>query len=94
MEVPRHAFTPPPEVESSALVLEFLEAPRAQVRDEQRFRALVKAAFGMRRKTLWNALKPLDGAREALQKSGIDPQRRAETLSVEEFASIERSFQV
>jgi 16S rRNA (adenine1518-N6/adenine1519-N6)-dimethyltransferase len=92
LEVPRHAFTPPPEVESSALVLEMLDSPRAPVRDEQRFRALVKAAFGMRRKTLWNALKPLEGAREALQKSGIDPQRRAETLSVEEFAAIERSF--
>src|SRR5439155_20614423 len=92
LEVPRHAFTPPPEVESSALVLEMLEKPRAEVRDEQRFRALVKAAFGMRRKTLWNALKPLEGAREALQKSGIDPQRRAETLSVAEFAAIERSF--
>lgn len=92
LEVPRHAFTPPPEVESSALVLEMLERPRAEVRDEPRFRALVKAAFGMRRKTLWNALKPLEGAREALQKSGIDPQRRAETLSVAEFASIERVF--
>ncbi len=92
MEVPRHSFTPPPEVESSALVLELLEAPRAAVGDEQRFRALVKAAFGMRRKTLWNALKPLAGARDALAKSGIDPQRRAETLSVEEFAAIERSF--
>jgi 16S rRNA (adenine1518-N6/adenine1519-N6)-dimethyltransferase len=92
MQVPRHAFTPPPEVESSALVLDFLEAPRAAVSDEQRFRALVKAAFGMRRKTLWNALAVMPGAREALRKSGIDPQRRAETLTVGEFASIERAF--
>ena len=92
LSVPRHAFTPPPEVESAALVLEFLDRPRAEVRDEARFRALVKAAFAQRRKTLWNALKPVSGGREALQKSGIDPQRRGETLTVEEFASIERSL--
>jgi 16S rRNA (adenine1518-N6/adenine1519-N6)-dimethyltransferase len=92
LAVPRHAFTPPPEVESAALVLEFLEQPRAAVHDEARFRALVKAAFSKRRKTLWNALKGMPGAREALEEAGIDPQRRAETLTVEEFASIERAF--
>ena len=53
---------------------------------------LVKAAFQQRRKTVWNSIKPLAGAREALSKAGIDPMRRAETLSVEEFASIERAF--
>ena len=92
LAVPRHAFTPPPDVESSALVLEFFDAPRAEVRDEARFRALVKAAFGLRRKTLWNALKNFPGGRKALQGSGIDPQRRAETLSVEEFAAVERAL--
>ena len=92
LEVPRHAFTPPPEVESSALVLDLLPEPRAPVQDEQRFRALVKAAFQQRRKTIWNSVKPLAGAREALRKAGIDPMRRAETLSVEEFAAIERAF--
>lgn len=91
LEVPRHFFTPPPEVESSALLLEFHE-PRPAIADEQRFRALVKAAFGQRRKTLWNSLKQMPGAREALQKARIDPQRRAETLTVEEFASIERAM--
>jgi 16S rRNA (adenine1518-N6/adenine1519-N6)-dimethyltransferase len=79
-------------VESSALVLEFLDAPRAQVRDEQRFRAVVKAAFSQRRKTLWNALRSVEGAREAMVRAGVDPQRRAETLSVEEFAAIERAL--
>lgn len=92
LEVSRHSFTPPPEVESSALVLEMFEQPRAEVRDEKRFRALVKAAFGLRRKTLWNALKHFPGGREGLRKSGIDPQRRAETLSVEEFAAVERAL--
>jgi 16S rRNA (adenine1518-N6/adenine1519-N6)-dimethyltransferase len=90
LTVPRHAFTPPPDVESTALVVDFLEQPRAQVRDDARFRALVKAAFSQRRKTLWNALKSLPGGREALEKAGLDPQRRGETLSVEEFAAVEQ----
>jgi 16S rRNA (adenine1518-N6/adenine1519-N6)-dimethyltransferase len=92
MQVGRRHFHPPPEVESAVLVLDFLAAPRATIVDEQRFRALVKAAFAQRRKTLWNALRPVPGAREALQAAGIDPQRRGETLSPEEFASIERAF--
>ncbi len=92
LTVPRHAFTPPPDVESTALVVDFLEQPRAQVRDDARFRALVKAAFSQRRKTLWNALKSLPGGREALEKAGVDPQRRGETLSVEEFAAVERAL--
>jgi len=92
LHVDRRAFTPPPEVDSSALVLDFLQAPRAEVRDERRFRALVKAAFAQRRKTLWNALKPLPGGREGLERAGIDPRRRGETLSVAEFAAVERQM--
>src|SRR5205807_798395 len=84
--------TPPPEVESSALVLDFLDEPRARVHDDARFRLLVKKAFSHRRKTLWNSLKSYGDARAALEKAGIDPQRRAETLSVEEFAAIEREL--
>ena len=92
LRIGRHAFTPPPEVESSALVLDFLPSPRAEVRDERRFRALVKTAFAQRRKTLWNALKPMPGGRDALERAGIDPQRRGETLSVAEFAAVERAL--
>jgi 16S rRNA (adenine1518-N6/adenine1519-N6)-dimethyltransferase len=92
LSVPRHAFTPPPDVESCALVLEMLPELRAPVKDEQRFRTLVKAAFSQRRKTLWNALRALPGGRDALTAAGIDPQRRGETLSVQEFASIERAL--
>jgi 16S rRNA (adenine1518-N6/adenine1519-N6)-dimethyltransferase len=92
LTVPRHAFTPPPEVESAALVLEFLARPRAEVRNEARFRALVKAAFSHRRKTLWNAVQSMPGAREALAEAGIDSQRRGETLTVEEFAAVERAL--
>ena len=93
LEVPRGAFLPPPAVESSALVLQMLPAPRAEVRDEQRFRAVVKAAFAQRRKTLSNALRPVPGAREALVRAGIDPMRRGETLSAVEFAAVERAIE-
>lgn len=92
LSVPRHAFTPPPEVESAALALEFFDEPRAVVHDEARFRKLVKAAFSQRRKTLRNALRGMPGAREALEKAGIDSRRRGETLTVEEFASVERAL--
>jgi 16S rRNA (adenine1518-N6/adenine1519-N6)-dimethyltransferase len=92
LEVGRHFFTPPPDVDSSALVLEFLDRPRAEVRDEARFRRVVKSAFSQRRKTLWNALASLEGGRAALERAGIDPKRRAETLSVAEFAAIERAL--
>ena len=92
LQVDRRAFTPPPDVESSALVLDFLSGSRAEVRDERRFRALVKAAFMHRRKTLWNAVRGMPGAREALERAGIDPKRRGETLSVAEFAAVERQL--
>jgi len=55
-------------------------------------RGLVKAASSQRRKTMGNALKPIGGARDALVRAGIDPQRRGETLSVQEFAAVERSI--
>jgi len=92
MRVGAKAFHPPPEVESAVLVLDMLDAPRAPVISEERFRVVVKAAFAQRRKTLSNALKAVPGGREGLEASGISPKRRGETLSVEEFASIERAI--
>jgi len=92
LQVSRTYFTPPPDVESSVLVLDFLPELRAPVVDEKRFRVLVKAAFSQRRKTIWNAVRSVPGAREALAPAGIDPQRRGETLTVAEFAAIERAM--
>ena len=51
---------------------------------------LTAAAFGQRRKMLRQSLKGLPGALDALTTSGIDPTRRAETLSVEEFVGLAR----
>ena len=85
------AFTPPPKVESSVVRLRpHATAPVAV--DETLFAAVVKAAFSQRRKTLRNTLKALVSA-QAMQEIGIDPQRRAETLSLEEFARLSQIAQ-
>ena len=84
-EVPRQAFTPPPKITSAIVRLEPREKPLpAELKAMER---LTQAAFGQRRKMLRQSLKPLGG--EALLNSAdIDPTRRAETLSVEEFVRL------
>ena len=93
-----HLFHPPPKVDSAVVRLTRLKAPRAPVVDEERFIRVVKAAFAQRRKTLLNSLKsdrtlatPEQYAK-ALETAGIDPSRRAETLSPQEFAALERAL--
>ena len=94
LEVPRGAFLPPPKVESSVVRIDVLPKPRAAVVDPVRFEKLVKGAFQQRRKTLRNALQSAGfaTAEAALVAAGVDPGRRAETLSPEEFAAVERSL--
>jgi 16S rRNA (adenine1518-N6/adenine1519-N6)-dimethyltransferase len=81
------AFTPPPKVDSSVVRLVPHGQPPIQVRDPDAFARVVLLAFAQRRKTLRNNLKGLlaTGVLEAL---GIDPQRRAETLTLNEFAAL------
>jgi 16S rRNA (adenine1518-N6/adenine1519-N6)-dimethyltransferase len=88
------SFFPAPKVESQIVRLIFQETPRVAVQNEQAFRRVVKAAFAQRRKTLRNALRAagysdLDaiGAR-----TGIDLQRRGETLALDEFAALANVF--
>ncbi|MBI5560276.1 MAG: ribosomal RNA small subunit methyltransferase A [Deltaproteobacteria bacterium] len=95
-DVSPNSFRPRPRVVSTVVSLDML--PKALVRpeDEGFFKKVVKSAFGKRRKTLFNALKSLnisnaDMAR-ALSLSGIDPERRGETLSVEEFIRLTEGF--
>jgi 16S rRNA (adenine1518-N6/adenine1519-N6)-dimethyltransferase len=95
--VPPGAFTPSPEVESAVVQLTVLMEPRVQLEDEAAFRRVVKAGFGQRRKTLANALSgglgiPVEAARRWLIASGIDPLRRAETLTLDEFACLSRQI--
>ncbi|MFL5264189.1 MAG: 16S rRNA (adenine(1518)-N(6)/adenine(1519)-N(6))-dimethyltransferase RsmA [Anaeromyxobacteraceae bacterium] len=94
LRVPRGAFLPPPKVESAVLRVGF-RAPRAAVVDEARFRRLVKAGFAQRRKVLANALGSVgepERVQAALAAAGVDPRRRGETLSVEEWAAVERGM--
>lgn len=78
------AFAPPPRVESSLVRLRPRERAEYAVRDPQRLSRLVQAAFAQRRKTLRNALGGLVTA-EQLALAGIDPERRAETLSPRDY---------
>jgi 16S rRNA (adenine1518-N6/adenine1519-N6)-dimethyltransferase len=89
--VPPSAFAPQPKVDSAVLRLDVQLALRAAVDDRRLFRRVVLTAFGQRRKTLRNALGAGFGselARQLLAHAGIDPQRRAETLSLDEFARL------
>lgn len=98
MRIPPGAFYPPPEVTSTVVRLTVLPRPRVAVADEALFFAVVRAAFGQRRKVLRNALagiQPGGGTRltpadveQACRRAGIDPHRRGETLSVEEFGAL------
>jgi 16S rRNA (adenine1518-N6/adenine1519-N6)-dimethyltransferase len=84
------AFLPPPKVDSAVVALELRRSLRAAV-DEKQYHRVVHAAFGMRRKTLRNALRALwqaDDVNGALAAAEIDGGRRGETLSVEEFARL------
>jgi 16S rRNA (adenine1518-N6/adenine1519-N6)-dimethyltransferase len=96
--LPARLFHPAPKVDSAVVRLTALGTPRAAVADEARFRRVVKAGFGQRRKTLWNALRSdaslgtEAAVRNALAAANVDPSRRAETLSPEEFAAIDRAL--
>jgi 16S rRNA (adenine1518-N6/adenine1519-N6)-dimethyltransferase len=93
--VPAGVFHPPPKVESAVIRIDFAGAAARAPRDGNPalFRKLVKAGFGQRRKTLGNALKaarlaPAEALRAALQRVEIDPGRRGETLTVEEWEKL------
>jgi 16S rRNA (adenine1518-N6/adenine1519-N6)-dimethyltransferase len=91
-KVPPGSFTPRPEVDSTVITLTVRDHPAVLVRDEAFFFHVIKAAFSQRRKTLRNALKQLELGNEKmdtlLNNTGIDPGRRAETLSVGDFGRL------
>ncbi|MER8827129.1 16S rRNA (adenine(1518)-N(6)/adenine(1519)-N(6))-dimethyltransferase RsmA [Mesorhizobium sp. M0938] len=84
-DVPPQAFTPPPKVTSSVVHL----VPRANplLVEVKKLSRVTEAAFGQRRKMLRQSVKSL-GGEALLTRAGIDPTRRAETLSVEEFVRL------
>ena len=90
------SFHPPPKVRSAVLVLEAIDPPLVPPERREALRTVVRAAFGRRRKTLRNALVDVvdrsDRVDAALAGAGIDPRRRGETLSVEEFDRLAQAF--
>jgi 16S rRNA (adenine1518-N6/adenine1519-N6)-dimethyltransferase len=98
--VPRRAFLPPPRVESAVVEIRWRAVPRVPIDDEAAYRAVVRAAFGQRRKMLRNALRTLAAARgldghgleAALARAGVAPTARAETLALDDFARLARAL--
>lgn len=86
------AFVPQPKVDSIVIRLDRLEEPRVKAKDTKLLFKVIREAFNMRRKTLWNALKPIGLSKENLAKAfenaAIDQVRRGETLTLEEFAAL------
>ncbi|MEM9342658.1 MAG: 16S rRNA (adenine(1518)-N(6)/adenine(1519)-N(6))-dimethyltransferase RsmA [Pseudomonadota bacterium] len=92
MDLPPDAFTPPPKVRSAVVHLRALEAPRYPA-ERAVLSRVVAAAFGQRRKMLRASLKGLTPDAEALIRSAdLDPQARAETISVEGFCALARAY--
>lgn len=96
--VPRTAFQPPPEVESAVVRLAVRDRPAVDVPDLGRFFHLAEAGFSHRRKQLHNALsraleRKAEDVSAWLRASGIDPERRAQTLSLDEWARLARTEQ-
>lgn len=91
--VPRSVFVPQPNVDSIVLRLNIRKEKAVQVEDEKLFFDCVKAGFGQRRKTLLNSLQNVKGITkeiviESLDAAGVESSRRAETLTLEEFARV------
>jgi|WetSurMetagenome_2_1015567.scaffolds.fasta_scaffold00105_14 16S rRNA (adenine1518-N6/adenine1519-N6)-dimethyltransferase len=87
--IPAAAFRPVPKVDSAVIRMDIRKTPRVVIADEGLFFRIIRAGFSQRRKTLSNSLKPLFGdIKDILANIGIDANRRAETLSMEEFAGL------
>jgi 16S rRNA (adenine1518-N6/adenine1519-N6)-dimethyltransferase len=90
MNVNRSAFVPPPKVTSAVVHIVPAEQPNGV--QPAIIERLTEAAFGQRRKMLRSSLKQMPGALNAAEMLGIDTQRRAETLSVDEWISLARAL--
>lgn len=86
MAVHRSAFVPPPKVASA--VVHILPAAEPEGVDPQVLERLTASAFGQRRKMLRSSLKAVPGALDSLASLGIDAERRAETVSVDEYVAL------
>jgi len=97
MTIPAAAFTPEPRVDSALVLLEVRDEPAVKVPDMDAFFRLVESVFQCRRKQLGGALGRIAGigteaAAARLSDAGIDPERRAQTLSLQEWEALYRRF--
>jgi 16S rRNA (adenine1518-N6/adenine1519-N6)-dimethyltransferase len=95
LSLPPGAFRPPPKVHSAVVRLTF-RPPSVDVGDSEVFQRIVRGMFLQRRKTALNALKPVAGALSTsaetlLRRAQIDPGRRPETLTVDDFARLSQA---
>lgn len=95
LSIGKEAFYPRPKVESALISFKPLPCPREKLENEKYFTMVVKSAFSQRRKKLRNALKSTEGAdlssdfiETICSETGIDPNRRGETLTLKEFARL------
>ena len=92
--VPSSVFIPRPNVDSAVIMLDIYDKSPVDVIDEKLMFKVVKSAFGQRRKTLLNALSggclelSKDDVKKVLEISEIDPKKRGEVLSIEDYAKI------
>lgn len=99
IDVPKSCFRPIPKVDSMVVEIDFEKPYPQKISDEKLFRYIVRAAFSHRRKTLFNSLRlEIKSMNEAILndiflKCSIDPVRRAETLSINEFLLLTEAFQ-
>lgn len=96
-KLPPAVFWPRPDVDSAVIRIDVYDYPPVDVADEKLFFRVVRAGFSQKRKQLRNALAgglaiKAPAAGELLHSAGIDPQRRAETLTLEEWASLTRAY--
>ena len=97
--VPPKAFRPAPKVTSSIIRIEVYESPRFGVGDAERFLHLARAGFSAPRKQIHNCLKhgltlPAESVADLLRDAEIDPKRRAETLSMDEWYAMYQSYRI
>jgi 16S rRNA (adenine1518-N6/adenine1519-N6)-dimethyltransferase len=96
--IPAGAFYPPPKVDSAVLTVDVYSEPAIPAPLLETFFALAKAGFSQKRKTLRNSISagmrmPPVETEKLLAAAGIDPRRRAETLSLDEWGKISRQYQ-
>ena len=91
--VPKDSFLPPPKVDSSVIKLTLRDNPPVEVKNEEFFFKVVKAAFSQRRKTAENSISaglsiPKSDVKDALEKAGLQATIRAEKMTMEDFATL------